>query len=82
MESVFTIPWKPRSPSCGIRTYTRVGIYKLKSDAPSDAVEMLSKNFIVPLMEKLLADGALVEYEVDVESIHTGSPDKIGRAHV
>ena len=64
--------WRPGTYT---GAYTRVGVYKLKADAPSDAVEMLSKSFIVPLMEKLLADGALVEYEVDVESIHTGSPD-------
>jgi hypothetical protein len=55
--------------------YTRVAMYKLKPSAPRDAVEMLSKNFFVPLLEKLLADGALVEYEVDQEAVHTQSPD-------
>lgn len=55
--------------------YTHGGIYKLKADAPNDAVETLSKNLLVPLFEKLLADGTLHEYEVDTESIHTGSPD-------
>ena len=54
--------------------YTRVASYKLKPDAPDDAVETLSKTLIVPLMEKLLADGTLVEYEVDQEAIHTESP--------
>jgi hypothetical protein len=29
----------------------------------------------VPLLEKLLADGAIVEYEIDEETIHTESPD-------
>ena len=38
-------------------------------------METLSKAFIVPLMEKLLADGAVAEYEVDEEAIHTESPD-------
>jgi hypothetical protein len=55
--------------------YSGIAIYKLKPDAPADAVEMLSKNVFVPLLEKLLADGALVEYEVDVQAIHTESPD-------
>ena len=37
-------------------------------------METLSKNLFVPLMEKLLADGAILEYEVDTEAIHTDSP--------
>jgi len=55
--------------------YTRIAAYKLKADAPDDAVEVLSKSFIVPTLEKLLADGTIVEYEIDVEAIHTASPD-------
>ena len=54
--------------------YTRTAVYKLKPDEPSDTVEMLSKSVLVPLLEKLLADGALVEYEVDVQAVHTESP--------
>jgi len=54
--------------------YTHVGVYKLKTDAPDDAVETLSKNLMVPLFEKLLADGTIHEYEVDTEAIHTESP--------
>jgi len=54
--------------------YTRVAEYKLKPDAPNDAVEMLSKNLFVPLLEKLLADGAIHEYEIDTEAIHTEDP--------
>jgi len=64
--------WHPGTYS---GAYTRIGVYKLKADAPSDAVDMLSKSFIVPMLEKLLADVAIVEYEIDVESIHTASPD-------
>lgn len=63
--------WRPGSYT---GAYTRVGVYKLKPDAPNDAVAMLCKSLIVPMLEKLLADRALVEYEVDVESIHTESP--------
>jgi hypothetical protein len=56
--------------------YGRASIWKLKADAPSDAVETLSKSLFVPLLEKLLASGAIVEYEIDEESIHTESPDQ------
>jgi len=55
--------------------YTHVGFYKLKADAPDDAIDVLSKNMIVPLLEKLLADGTLHEYEVDTQAIHTQAPD-------
>jgi hypothetical protein len=55
--------------------YTHTSSYKLKADAPDDAVENISKSFIVPLMEQLLAAGAIVEYEVDEEAVHTESPD-------
>jgi hypothetical protein len=40
--------------------YTYGSAYKLKADAPDDAVDQLSKNLIVPLMEKMLADGTIV----------------------
>lgn len=56
-------------------SYTHVGSYKLKADAPDDAVDTVSKRIVVPLLEKLLADGAIREYEVDTEAIHTTSPD-------
>jgi hypothetical protein len=54
--------------------YSRVGYYKLKPDVPDHAIETLSKSFIVPVLEKLVADGAIVEYEVDTEAIHTEGP--------
>jgi hypothetical protein len=54
--------------------YTHVGFYKLKPDAPHDALETLSKNLFVPLLEKLLADGTIHEYEIDTEAIHTEDP--------
>jgi hypothetical protein len=54
--------------------YTRAAQYKLKPDAPDHAVDTLSKNLFVPLLEKLLADGAILEYEVDTEVIHTEAP--------
>jgi hypothetical protein len=54
--------------------YTRVAYYKLKADVPEHAIETLSKSFIVPLLEKLLADGSIIEYEIDTEAIHTEAP--------
>ncbi len=54
--------------------YTRVGSYKLKADAPNDSVDMLSKNLVVPLLEKMFADGTLVEYEIDTQAVHTEDP--------
>jgi hypothetical protein len=54
--------------------YTRVASYKLKADAPDDAIEILSKNLFDPLLEKLLADGTILEYEIDIEAIHTENP--------
>ena len=54
--------------------YTYEASYRLKPDAPDDAVATLSKKLIVPLMEKLLADGTVREYEVDTQAIHTEAP--------
>jgi hypothetical protein len=54
--------------------YTSVASYKLKADAPDNAVEMLSKNLVAPLMEKMLADGTIHEYEIDTEAVHTDAP--------
>jgi hypothetical protein len=64
--------WKPGTYK-GV--YTRVATYKLKADAPDDSVEIISKEMVAPMMEKLLADGTLVEYEVDTQAIHTESPN-------
>jgi len=63
--------WRPGSYK---GAYTRGASYKLKADAPDNAVELLSKSLMVPLMEKMLADGAIIEYEVDTEAIHTEAP--------
>ncbi|MFZ3266429.1 MAG: hypothetical protein WA172_20675 [Terriglobales bacterium] len=54
--------------------YTHASTYKLKADAPDDAVNMLSRNLFVPFFEKLLADGAINEYEIDTQAIHTEAP--------
>ncbi len=63
--------WRPGSYK---GAYTRVSYYKLKKDAPAEAVESLSKHLIAPVLEKLVADGSLIEYEIDTEAIHTEAP--------
>ncbi len=55
--------------------YTRGLVYKLKADAPNDAVDTLAKNLFVPYFEKLLAEGVIHEYDIDTQAIHTASPD-------
>ncbi|MGB8769138.1 MAG: hypothetical protein WCC92_05965 [Candidatus Korobacteraceae bacterium] len=54
--------------------YTHGSSYKLKASAPDNAVEMLSRSMVGPLLEKMLADGTIHEYEIDTEAIHTEAP--------
>lgn len=54
--------------------YTHVSTYKLKADAPDDAVELLSKSVLVPFFEKLLSSGVIHEYEVDELALHSETP--------
>jgi hypothetical protein len=56
--------------------YTHVAAYTLKDSAPDNALDVISKTFGVPLFEKLLADGAIVQYEIDEEQIHTETPGR------
>ncbi len=63
--------WRPGSYK---NAYSRVAYYKLKPDVPEHAIETISKHIIVPMLEKLLADGSIVEYEIDTEAIHTEAP--------
>src|SRR6476660_1115991 len=63
--------WRPGTYK---NAYTRIAMYKLKSGVSDHAIETLSKSFIVPILEKLLADGSLIEYEIDTEAIHTEAP--------
>ena len=62
--------------------YVHVSSFKLKADAPDDAVESLSKHLVVPLLEKLLADGTLVEYEIDTMAVHTEAPGTFAIVYV
>ena len=63
--------WHPGTVKGG---YIHGASYKLKADAPNDAVDTLSKGLIVPLFEKLMADGTVQAYQVAEESIHTADP--------
>ena len=49
-------------------------MYRLKADAPDDAVEIIAKDIVGPLMEKMLANGTIYEWEIDTEAIHTEAP--------
>lgn len=71
--------WKPGAYT---GAYVNVAMYQLKADAPDDAVSTLSKSVVVPAMEKLLADGTILEYEVDTEAIHTDAPGLIAIVYV
>jgi len=51
--------------------YTSGSCFKLKPHAPDNAIDMLSKSLFVPLMEKMMAEGAVHEYEIDTEAYHT-----------
>jgi len=62
--------WKPGSVKDG---YSYGSSYKLKEDAPNDAIDTLAKA-IVPQMEKMLAAGVINEYEIDTEAVHTDPP--------
>jgi len=62
--------WKSGTVKGG---YVHGSVYSLKADAPNDAVETLSTSFIVPLFEKLMADGSVQAWQVAQQAIHTQS---------
>jgi hypothetical protein len=57
-------------------TYLRVGTYKVKAGEGENARKAIS-SYIVPILEKLLADGAIHFYSIDREVIHTGDPGEV-----
>lgn len=63
--------WKPGAYKGG---YVHASVYKFKADAPDDALDLVAQHLIVPSMEKLLADGTIVQYEIDTQTIHTSAP--------
>ncbi len=54
--------------------YTHESTYKFKESAPDEGLNMLAQNLIVPLLEKQLAAGTILEYEIDTPAIHTHAP--------
>jgi hypothetical protein len=62
--------------------YGHVSFYKFKESAPDDVLDQLSQHLIVPAMEKLLADGTILEYEVDTEAIHSDDPNYFALIYV
>jgi hypothetical protein len=64
--------WKPGTVKNG---YVHGSVYKLKADAPDNAVEVLGKGLIVPVLEKLQADGAVSAWQVAQEALHSEDPD-------
>ena len=73
-DNVYVSRYYNRHPGAVKDGYTYEASYRLKADAPDDAVDTLSKKLVVPLLEKLFADGTLREYEVDTQAIHTEAP--------
>ncbi|MGH9684768.1 MAG: hypothetical protein ACRD4S_14295 [Candidatus Acidiferrales bacterium] len=57
-------------------SYLRVGTWIVKPGSGETIKEAL-KNYIVPSLEKLLADGSIRGYQVDEEAIHTEDPGMI-----
>jgi hypothetical protein len=54
--------------------YVHVGIYKMRPDAPPHAVDILSKNYFAPPLEKMLADGTIFEWETDTYADPQNAP--------
>jgi len=73
-DLVFVSHYYNWHPGAYKSVYTSVSAYELKPDAPGDAVDTLSKAIVVPLLEKMLADGTVIEYEIDELAVHSQPP--------
>lgn len=62
--------------------YTHVGSYKLKADAPSDAMDTLCKSVLAPFFEKLMASGVIHEDEIDTQYIHKDNPNMFALVYI
>ncbi|HKS67938.1 MAG TPA: hypothetical protein VJR26_11925 [Candidatus Acidoferrales bacterium] len=54
--------------------YSMASFYKLREHAPDRALDTLSKSLIGPLLEKMLADGTISEWEIDTQAVQTEAP--------
>ena len=61
--------------------YLRVGTWKAKP-GEGPALDKAIKNYIVPMLDKLMADGAIHSYSVDREAIHSDDPGVVDVAIV
>ena len=74
MDSIYVSRYYNWRSGSAKDAYTSIAYCRFRPDAPSDALDTLSKNLFVPLLEKLLADGTILEYEIDTEAVHTEAP--------
>ena len=73
-DSVYISRYYEWHPGTMKDVYVHGASYKLKPDAPADALDVLSKSLIVPLFQKLMADGTVQAYQVAEETVHTEDP--------
>lgn len=52
--------------------YQMVSYFKFKADAPEHSLTMISKSVLEPVLEKLFAEGVLVEYQIASEEFQSG----------
>jgi hypothetical protein len=71
--------WKSGSTAGG---YKHVAIYKLNADASDNAITDLSQYLFAPVLEKMLANGTIVGYEIDTMAVHTAAPGTFAIAFV
>jgi hypothetical protein len=61
--------------------YLRVGMWKAKP-GEGQAMDKAIKGYIVPMLEKLLAEGSIHAYQVDHEAVHSDDPGVVDVAIV
>jgi hypothetical protein len=61
--------------------YLRVATYRSKP-GQGEATDKVINSYIIPFLNKLVADGALHSYSVDHEAIHSGDPNVVDIAIV
>jgi len=82
-DSIFREPLLQLEAGGGLqgRLRPRVGI-QAEGRRADDAVDMLSQHLVVPMFEKLLANGTIAEYEIDELAIHTSAPGTFAIVYV
>jgi hypothetical protein len=61
--------------------YLRVATYRSKP-GQGEATDKVINSYIIPFLDKLMADGSLHSYSVDREAIHSGDPNAVDIAIV